>query len=74
MADAAVDAAVADEAHQMHRAAVGRGSLERGPECLGVSEFALANVAVDSGDPLVDDMSRADVQVADFAVAHLSFG
>jgi hypothetical protein len=67
-----VDAAVADEAHEMEaaRAGVGHGGFESGI----VAEIAVADHPVDAGDVHLDDAAGADVEMADFGVAHLAIG
>ena len=48
--------------------------LHRGQQCRILEEFPGCDHGIDPGYVHVNDAPRADVQVADFAVAHLSFG
>src|ERR1700691_529224 len=72
MFDVGVHAAIAEEAEQMELmpAAAFHGVAE---QRLAL-EFAAGDELVDARDVHVHDASCADIQVADFAIAHLSFG
>ncbi len=68
----AVDAAVRQKTHQMKGAAVFLHLVHRVNERLLFEKFSVLNVLGDAGQLLIHDAPRADVQVADLAVAHLS--
>ena len=69
-----VHAAVGEQAEQMQPALAGARVLH-GIEQHGMREkFAVLDHQVDAGDVHVHDAAGADVEVADFAVAHLPFG
>ena len=65
-------AAVAEQPHQMEMAAA--GALHRFDQQRVREELARRDHQVDARDVHVDDAAGADVQMADFAVAHLAFG
>src|SRR5579872_114170 len=72
MIDMRMHATVADEAHQMQlptAAALHRVEQQRLPE-----KFTRGNFRIEARDIHLHDAARADIQVADFAVAHLAFG
>ena len=68
----AMDAAVGDEPQEVERSGARR--LHCAAQHLVVEELAGLDRAVDAHEILVDDASRAEIGVADFAVPHLSFG
>ena len=69
-----VHAAVGDAGRTDAAAAAGAGILH-GVEQHGMGEeFAVLDHQVDAGDVHVHDAAGADVEMADFAVAHLPFG
>ena len=72
MLDVGVHAAVAEQAEQMQlvRAAAFHGFEQQRL----AREFAAGDELVNARDVHVHDASGADIQVADFAIAHLSFG
>src|SRR6516225_9248714 len=72
MIDVRVDAAVAQQAEEMQLAlsAALHGLLEE----RDLVQLLISDHQVDAGDVHVDDAARADIHVADFAVAHLAFG
>ena len=69
-----MNAAVAHQSHEVDPAAVLVGVGERRLDGLVFREPILLDGARDAGVALVDDPSRADGEVADLAVAHLSVG
>src|SRR5277367_584549 len=72
MFDVGVHAAVAEEAEQMELA--GAAALHGFAEQRLALEFAAGDELVNAGDVHVHDAAGADVEMADFAIAHLSFG
>ena len=67
-----MDPAVAHQSHQMQAA---RARVLHGASQNRVAEeFAGGDHVVDSGDVHVDDPAASDVEMADFAVAHLPVG
>src|SRR5277367_3661913 len=72
MFDVGVDAAVAEEAEQMELA--GAAAFHGFEEQRLALEFAAGDELVNAGDIHVHDAAGADVEMADFAIAHLSFG
>ena len=64
--------AIADEAEEVQ--ALAFRFLEGLDEHGHLREFAIADALVDASEVLIDDAARAEVQVTDFAVAHLAFG
>ena len=69
-----VHAAIGDQAKQVQLAAAGARILHRLDEHGMGEEFAVLDHQVDARDVHVHDAPRADVEMADFAVAHLPFG
>src|SRR5262249_25957967 len=68
-----VYAAVADQSHQMQRAAGSsqpRAELEKGGQ---PEEIALGDARGNAHDVLGDDAAGPQVEMPDFAIAHLSF-
>jgi hypothetical protein len=65
-------AAIADEAEEVQ--ALAFGFFESVHEHGHGGEFAIANALVDAGEVLIHDATGTEVQVADFAVAHLAVG
>src|SRR5690606_34269542 len=74
VAGVTVDAAVADEAHEVNGSAVSDGRPERRVDGVVRGKLAVSNSEIDAGDPLVDDEAGADVEMADLGVAHLAIG
>ena len=72
VADIRVNAAVADQAQQVYRAVVVGGVAERVVERVVVAEAAVVDGVDDPGVGLSDDPARADVEMANLAVAHLA--
>ena len=72
MLDVRVHAAVAQQTHQMQLARA--AALHRVEQQRLLEKFAGRDHQVDARDVHVHDAARADIQVADFAVAHLPFG
>ena len=72
MFDVRVDAAIAEEAEEVELA--GAAAFHGFEEQRLALEFAAGDELVDARDVHVHDASGADIQVADFAIAHLSFG
>src|SRR5258707_871545 len=72
MIDVRVHAAIAEQAHQMQStlAATLHGLLEKRP----VLQLLVGDEQVDAGNVHVYDAAGADVEVADFAIAHLALG
>ena len=70
----AVHAAVADQAHQVHALAGFPGRIHGMDQRRFLKERSVLNVLGDAGQLLIDDAARADVEVADLAVAHLAVG
>ena len=70
--DVRMDAAVAEQADEMELAlaAALHGLLEE----RDLVELFVGDEEIDAGDVHVDDAAGADVEVADFAVAHLALG
>ena len=70
----AVHAAIADQAHQMNALSGFLGRVHgMNQRCL-FKERPVLNVLGDTGQLLIDDTARTDVEVADLAVAHLAIG
>ena len=69
-----VDAAGADEPHEVDRAARLLGVIARGDKHAVVEERPVANRFADAHEVLHDDAAGAEVQMADLAVAHLPLG
>ncbi len=69
-----VDAAVGDEAEEMKLAAAVLGALHGSDDGGVLLEFVFRDELVDAGDVHVDDAAGAEIEVADFAVAHLAVG
>ena len=67
-------AAVGDQPEQMQLASAGAGVLHGLEQYRMRKEFAVLDHQIDAGDVHVHDAASADVQMADFAVAHLPFG
>ena len=67
-----VYAAVREQAHQVQRGIVLFAVFNRREEGFVVEEIAIRNCLRDAGQFLIDDPPRANVEVADFAVAHLA--
>jgi hypothetical protein len=67
---AAVHAAVADEAKQVQSTIRTSRVLDGRQQRRIALKPTFADLAVDAGDLLVDDPAGADVEVADFRVAH----
>ena len=72
MFDVRVDAAVAEEAEQVQLA--GAAAFHGFEQQRLAQEFAAGDELVNARDVHVHDAAGADIQVADFAIAHLSFG
>ncbi len=72
MFDVGVHAAVAEEAEQMELA--GAAAFHGFAEQRLALEFAAGDELVNARDVHVHDAAGADIQMADFAIAHLSFG
>ena len=70
--DVGMDPAIADQPEQMEL--LGVGALHRAQEQLVAEEFARGDGQVNAGDVHIDDAAGADVEMADFAVAHLPLG
>ena len=66
--------AVGEQSEQVKLAAAGAGVLHRIEQHRVFEEFAILNHELDAGRIHVYDSSCADVQVPDFAVAHLPIG
>ena len=72
---ARVDTAVGDQAHQVQAPAGARARRLAGGLQGGVlEEAAVGDRVVDPGQVLLDDRSRAEVEVPDLGVAHLALG
>ena len=69
-----VDAAIGDEADEMKGSAFLGGELAGAGERGVGEEAAVEDGGVDAGHVHADDPTGAEVQVADFAVAHLAVG
>ncbi len=69
-----VHAAVGEQSEQVKAAAAGAGVFHGGEQDRMGEEFAVLDHELDARAVHVHDASRADVEVADFAVAHLTFG
>ncbi len=67
-----VNAAIGDQAQQMQGASLFAGVLQRLHDHRMAEKFAGANQIVNACDVHVHHAARADVQVTDFAVAHLA--
>jgi len=67
-----VHASVRDEAEEVQLASAFAGQLQGMQDRRMVEELAASNQVIDACDVHVDDAASADVQVTDFAVAHLS--
>ena len=72
--DVAVDAPIRHEPHEMHGGTGRDGLVDRIREHRALEEGAVFDGSRDACDLLIDDTTRADVQVPDFRVAHQSFG
>ena len=68
----AVDAARRHQAHDMHGFARGNGFIDRASQYRVGKEGALFNFNVQTGQILIHDAARAEVDVAHFGVAHLA--
>ena len=69
-----VDTTVGNQAKQMQTATPGAGMLHRAEQRRIGEEFAVLDHVIDAGDIHVHDSPRANVEVPDFAVAHLAIG
>src|SRR5690606_23919157 len=67
-----MDAAVADQSHDVERAAAFQAALNRGGEGRIGKEGAVPDGEIDPGDPLVDDEAGTEVQVPNLGVPHLA--
>jgi hypothetical protein len=67
-----VDAAVADETEKVDTSVVLVGGLEGVVDCIDVAELSGVDGVVDPRERLIHRPARADVDVADFTVAHLT--
>ena len=74
MALVGVDSAIGEQAEQMQLAIALAGANHGLGDHRVRGELAAGNQRVDAGDVHVDDAARADVEMADFAVAHLAVG
>ena len=72
MFDVGVDAAVAEESEEVELA--GAAAFHGFEQQRLAREFAAGDELVNARDVHVHDASGADIQVAHFAIAHLSFG
>ena len=72
MIDVAVHAAIADQAEEVQAAARFRRAREGLFEHFVGRQFAVGDRLGDARQILIDDASGAQVQVADFRVAHLA--
>ena len=72
--DVAVDAAVGQQAHQMHRTAGLLGVFHRAHQCGIFKKAVVPDVTGDAGQLLIHHPACADVGVTHLAVAHLSVG
>jgi len=68
-----VDAAVRNQAQQMQTVVFGRQLLHGGDKDVIFFKFAGFHGPVDPGKILVHDASRADIQMANLGISHLSF-
>ena len=69
-----VNAAVGDQAEEMQLASALARALHGLHDGRILGEFAGGDLRVDAGDVHLHDAAGADVEVADFAVAHLAVG
>ena len=74
MALVGVDAAVGEQADEVEGAAFLAGEVVGAGEGGVGGERAVEDGGVDAGHVHVDDAAGAEVEMADFAVAHLAFG
>ena len=74
MVDMAVDPAVGEKTHEMHRPAGLFGPADGGEEGGILKKIPLPDRLGDAGELLIDHAPRADVGVAHLAVAHLPLG
>ena len=70
----AVDAAVGHQADQVKGRVIVDGGLYRADEGGVFKEVAVRNGFGNARELLIDDATRADIRVADLAVAHLPVG
>jgi hypothetical protein len=69
-----VNTAVGNKAEKVEAAATGARVLHGGDERWVGEEVSVLDHQIDARDVHVHDAASADVQVADFTVAHLAFG
>ena len=69
-----VDAAVGEQTDEVERSSLLRGQFAGADQCGVGEEAAVEDGGVDAGHVHADDSARAQIQVADFGVAHLAVG
>jgi len=69
-----VDAAVGDQAKEVQAATAATSMFHRAEQRGVGEEFAVFDHQLDPGDVHVHDAARTDIEMPDFAVAHLPLG
>src|SRR5215207_7656312 len=74
MANVAVDAAITDKTDEMEYSASRSHRIAGRVEGIALGKDAIRDGAIDASQPLVDNKASAEVDMANFGVAHLAVG